>query len=167
VFGGSYTHSLDPAGRFVMPKKFRNSLGDDFYITRGLGCLCVFTRDFVDKDLANMMEDVSRGLRSLLDVDVVRLTRHYYRNMVLTGTDSQNRVQLTPEHRKYAGIEDDLVICGCRHYVELWAPAALEEYEKNNDRVEDILASASTVFSRSAAQAGGDTNAGVSQAGPT
>jgi MraZ protein len=148
-----------------MPKKFRHSLGEDFYITRGLGCLCVFTREFVDKQLMTEMEQLGTGLRSLLDMDIVRLNRHYFRNMVLTGADSQNRVQLTLEHRKYAGIEDELVICGCGNFLEIWSPAALEEYEKSNDRPEDIIASGAALLPRQTFRAPGEGNAGGPQAG--
>ena len=33
-FVGSYTHSLDAKKRVFVPAKFRDELGDEFYITR-------------------------------------------------------------------------------------------------------------------------------------
>lgn len=165
MFGGSFTHSLDSAGRFIMPKKFRNSLGEDFIITRGLGCLCVFTKTFVDQDLSNELQSLGSPLQSLLNPDIVRLTRHFFMDMVTTSTDSQNRVQLTPEHRRYAGIEEDVIICGCGNYLELWAPAALEEYRRQNDDIENIIASGGALLPLPV-KGFGDRDAGISSAGP-
>ena len=77
--------------------------------------------------------------------------------------DSQYRVALTPEHRRYAGIEDDIVVCGCGNYIELWSPEGLELYKQENDKVEDLIASGAAI---AAARASGEKDAGVSQASP-
>lgn len=166
MFGGSFSHSLDTVGRFVMPKRFRSSLGEDFIITRGLGCLCVFPRDYVDKTLALELGGLGTPLQSILNPDIVRLTRHFFMDMVQTNADSQNRVQLTPEHRKFAGIDSELVICGCGEYVELWAPQALEKYKKENGDADRIIASAEALIPMSVDRGVGERDAGVSQAGP-
>lgn len=165
MFGGSYTHSLDSAGRFVMPKKFRTSLGEEFIITRGLGCLCVFTRDYVDKTLTVELGGLGSPLQSLFNPDIVRLTRHFFMDMVTTSADSQNRVQLTPEHRKFAGIGSDLVACGCGEYIELWAPEALEMYKNDNGDAAMIIASAQAIIPANAERGSGDHDAGVPSAG--
>jgi len=165
MFGGSFAHSLDSAGRFVLPKKFRNNLGDDFAITKGLGCLCVFTKEYVDRQLSTEIEGLGSALQSLLDPDIVRLNRHFFGDMVTANADSQNRVQLTAEHRKYAGIENDVVVCGCGHYVELWSPVALEEYRATNGKIDDLISAGAVLMPR-IGRAGGDINAGVPQAGP-
>ena len=40
---GEYRHNTDAKGRVIVPAKFRESLGDCFYVTKGLdGCLFVF-----------------------------------------------------------------------------------------------------------------------------
>ena len=37
---GEYNHSIEPKGRLIIPSKFREILGEDFVITKGLdGCL--------------------------------------------------------------------------------------------------------------------------------
>jgi MraZ protein len=161
MFGGSYSHSLDSAGRFVMPKRFRTQLGEDFIITRGLGCLCVFPRDYVDKTLAVELGGLGTPLQALFDPNIVRLTRHFYMDMVQTNADSQNRVQLTPEHRKFSGIEDEVIVCGAGEYVELWSPAALEKYRSENSDPDRIIASAAALI-----PAGAGERDVVSQAGP-
>ena len=40
---GTYNHTIDVKGRLIVPSKFREELGEDFVITKGLdGCLFVF-----------------------------------------------------------------------------------------------------------------------------
>ena len=42
-FCGEYQHSVDAKGRMIIPQKFREILGTNFVVTRGLdGCLSVY-----------------------------------------------------------------------------------------------------------------------------
>lgn len=164
MFGGSYTHSLDSAGRFIMPKKFRHSLGENFVITRGLGCLCVFTEDFVNQQLVVELQHMGTPLQSLLNPDIVRLTRHFFNDMVTTSTDGQNRVLLTPEHMKFAGITDTVIVSGTGTYIELWSPEAYEQYKQGNLDADSVIASGAVL--KPLQPRPGESDAGVSQAGP-
>lgn len=165
MFAGTYRHNLDGAGRFVMPLEIRNSLGPRFCVTKGLGCLCVFTTDWLYK-IQDELTGIASPLTQLLNPEVSRLHRHFFSGMDETTTDKANRVQLTPEHRRYAGIEDIVVICGCGEYVELWSPAALAEYEKNSGRVEDLIRSGEALLAPVGPKSSGEDNAGISSAGP-
>ena len=41
---GEYQHNIDSKGRVIVPVKFREDLGECFYVTKGLdGCLFVRT----------------------------------------------------------------------------------------------------------------------------
>ena len=43
MFMGEYNHTIDTKGRLIIPSKFREELGDEFVVTKGLdGCLFVF-----------------------------------------------------------------------------------------------------------------------------
>ena len=43
MFRGEYNHTVDTKGRLIIPSKFREKLGDECIVTRGLdGCLFVF-----------------------------------------------------------------------------------------------------------------------------
>ena len=165
MFGGSFVHNLDSAGRFVMPKQFRFSLGMEFVITRGLGCLCVFTKDFMNGEITVPLGKLGTGLQSVLNPDIVRLNRHFYMDMATTKADSQNRVPLTPEHRRFARIKDEIVICGCGDYLELWSPEALAECKLTDDMAK-IIASGEKLLPGIGRRAVGEADAGVSQAGP-
>ena len=45
MFMGEYNHTIDAKGRLIVPSKFREQLGDEFVVTKGLdGCfLCTIT----------------------------------------------------------------------------------------------------------------------------
>ena len=43
---GEYQHNIDAKGRIIVPAKFRESLGDNFIITKGLdNCLFLYTNE--------------------------------------------------------------------------------------------------------------------------
>lgn len=43
MFMGEYNHTIDTKGRLIIPSKFREELGEEFVVTKGLdGCLFVF-----------------------------------------------------------------------------------------------------------------------------
>lgn len=46
MFIGEYHHSIDDKGRLIIPSKFREELGNNFIITRGIeNCLFVYSLD--------------------------------------------------------------------------------------------------------------------------
>ena len=43
MFMGEYNHTVDSKGRLIVPSKFREQLGDEFVVTKGLdNCLFVY-----------------------------------------------------------------------------------------------------------------------------
>ena len=43
---GEFNHNIDEKGRLIIPSKFREQLGDEFIVTKGLdGCLFVFPKN--------------------------------------------------------------------------------------------------------------------------
>ena len=43
MFMGEYSHTIDTKGRLIIPSKFREELGDEFVLTKGLdGCLSIY-----------------------------------------------------------------------------------------------------------------------------
>ena len=56
-FVGSYPHTLDAKKRVFIPAKYRDELGEEFYITRKFGkYLSVYTRD----DWQSYVEKIER-----------------------------------------------------------------------------------------------------------
>ena len=47
---GEYNHTIDAKGRLIVPAKFREVLGDEFVVTKGLdNCLFVYPNDDLKK----------------------------------------------------------------------------------------------------------------------
>lgn len=165
MYRGSYVHNLDSAGRVTLPKAVRSQIGLKFYIAKGVGCLCVFDEAWKN-ELERQLTKMGSPLQQLLNPDVARLNRHFFSGMQEVSIDGQNRVQLSPEHRRYAGITDEVVICGCGQYVEMWEPEALAVYWRTQGRVEDLVASGVELLPRKSEQAPLEKDDDVPQAGP-
>ena len=123
MFIGTYDHSLDPKGRVILPRKFRDELGQDMVFTKGIErCLYVFPlaefQSFADK------------LRSLPLTE--RPSRDFVRVFVAGASqesaDSQGRVVIPQALREYAGLAKDVVVVGQLSRIELWDKAEWERY---------------------------------------
>ena len=70
VFQGEFDHSVDDKGRVIIPTRFRSSLGERFYMTKGLGgCIFVYT----EGAYKNLSEALSSQRQ--LDEHTMRLQR--------------------------------------------------------------------------------------------
>ena len=46
MFMGRYNHTIDPKGRLSIPSRYREVLGDEFVVSKGMdGCLFVYTNE--------------------------------------------------------------------------------------------------------------------------
>ena len=46
MFMGEYSHTIDAKGRLIIPSRFREHLGEEFVLTKGLdGCLSIYPMD--------------------------------------------------------------------------------------------------------------------------
>ncbi len=135
VFQGEFDHSVDEKGRVIIPTRFRSSLGERFYMTKGLdGCIFIYT-EAAYKDLS---ETLSRQRQ--LDEHTLRLQRFF--TSTEASVDGQGRVAIPMKLREYAKIDEqgDVVILGTGSRIEIWAAAAWERY---NDTLSAEIISAS------------------------
>ena len=123
MFIGTYEHALDPKGRLILPRRFRDELGQEMVFTKGIErCLYVFP-------LAEF-EAFARKLQSLPLTQ--RPSRDFVRVFVSGASqdsaDAQGRVLIPQPLREYAGLAKDVVVVGQLSRVELWDKAAWERY---------------------------------------
>lgn len=113
MFIGTYEHNIDAKGRIIMPAKFREELGEAFYVTRGLnGCLFVLSTEQWDKFMATLS---SQPVSKVMDI-----TRFFCAGAEKAVPTPQGRI-LIPEHlRKYAKLEKDVTIIGSGSRAEIW-----------------------------------------------
>ena len=125
MFMGEYNHTVDPKGRLIIPAKFREQLGDEFVVTKGLdGCLFVYTKE----EWHNIEEKV-RGI-SMTSKDARKFSRFFFAGAAALELDKQGRILLPANLREYAGIDKEVVSVGVFSRVEIWSK---ERYLENND----------------------------------
>ncbi|MDY4919521.1 MAG: division/cell wall cluster transcriptional repressor MraZ [Phascolarctobacterium sp.] len=128
---GEYEHTLDAKGRLAMPAKLRESLGNNFIITKGLdGCLFVY-----DMDEWHKLE------AKLAALPMSRKTARDFMRFLFGGAcegecDKQGRVLIPLNLRRHAGLEKEAVIVGVGNRAEIWDAQKWAEYNESN--AEDV-----------------------------
>ncbi len=121
MFMGQYEHSIDAKGRAIVPAKYREELGDVFYITWGVdGCLYLYPRED--------WEVLARKLQSLPSSRQSRLIQRQIMSSASEVTlDRQGRILIPARLRRNAHLEKDLVFVGMINRVEIWDRDTFEE----------------------------------------
>ena len=125
---GEFNHSIDTKGRLIIPSKFREILGEDFVITKGMdGCLYLYP--------SNEWKTFEEKLRTLplTNKSARTFTRFFFGSAVDGGLDKQGRVLISSALRTFAGLEKDVVLVGVLDRVEIWDKA---KWDDNNAVVE-------------------------------
>ncbi len=124
---GEYNHSLDAKKRLFIPAKFRECLGDSFYITRKMNkpCLAVYSED--------EMEQIKDKLQSFPDSEVSDIKEFFFSKTSQVSPDANGRVGMTEALLKYAGIDKNAVIIGAGNHLQIWSEDAWQEQESGRN----------------------------------
>ena len=129
---GQYQHSIDAKGRLFIPAKFREELGETFYVTIGLdGCLSVYS----DTKWASLIEKVEA-----LPLSKARSMRTRFANAAKCEPDAQGRILIPANLREYAKLEKEVIITGASRCVELWNPERWAPIESEGLDPENLAA---------------------------
>lgn len=120
---GSYSHSLDVKGRVFVPAKFRQNLGNEYIVTRGIDkCIYVYSMEEWDK---------LNQLINTLPISKARDVKHYFFSIASTvEPDKQGRILLPSNLREFAEIDKEIIIAGMSDHVEIWSETNWDN--KNN-----------------------------------
>ena len=89
MFMGEYNHTIDAKGRLIVPAKFREILGDNFIVTKGLdGCLFVYPNDEWTR-----FEEKLKSL-PLTNKNARQFTRFFLAGAAACEVDKQGRILL-------------------------------------------------------------------------
>ena len=128
MFMGEYHHNVDPKGRLIVPSKFRDGLGQNFVITKGLdNCLFVYPMEewlVIEKKLKNLPFTKS---------DARAFVRFFFSGANECELDKQGRILLPSNLREYAKFDKDVVIIGVSSRIEIWAKELWENYIESED----------------------------------
>ncbi len=128
MFMGEFNHSVDEKGRLIMPAKFREGLGLNFVITKGLdNCLFVYPKA--------EWQNLEAKLKSLpvTNTSARAFSRFFFSGATEAELDKQGRVLLPPNLRDYSKLDRDVVVIGVSNRVEIWSKAEWERYIQQAD----------------------------------
>lgn len=136
MFMGEYNHTIDTKGRLIIPSKFRELLGDQFVVTRGLdGCLFLFPMD----EWKTFEEKLKK--LPLADKGARAFSRFFTAGATLCDIDKQGRALIPGTLREFANIDKDVILAGLLNRIELWSKERYEEINKfdNMDEIAEQL----------------------------
>ena len=125
-FVGSYSHSLDSKKRVFVPAKFREDLGNTFYITRKFD---TYLSIYTEEEWAAYLEKLEK-----LPESVAAEVQEF----ILGGAqkcvpDNSGRIIIDERLLKHAGINKNIVFVGAGRQIRVWAEELWNEREKNRD----------------------------------
>ena len=133
MFMGEYNHTIDAKGRMIVPSKFREQLGDQFVVTKGLdGCLFVYPDD--------EWKSIEEKFRSvpLTTKDARKFSRFFFAGAASCEIDKQGRILLPQILREFAGLEKDVVLVGVLSRIEIWSKDKWQETNTYDDMDEVV-----------------------------
>ncbi|MBU8613032.1 MULTISPECIES: division/cell wall cluster transcriptional repressor MraZ [Bacillus] len=134
MFMGEYQHTIDAKGRMIVPAKFREGLGEQFVLTRGLD-QCLFGYPM---DEWKQIEEKLKAL-PLTKKDARAFTRFFFSGATECELDKQGRVNIASSLLNYAKLEKECVVIGVSNRIELWSKVIWEQYtEEQEDSFAEI-----------------------------
>ena len=128
MFIGEHNHTLDDKGRITIPSKFREDLGEEFVITKGLdSCLFVYP-----KDEWTIFENKLKTL-PLTNKDARAFVRFFFAGASACSLDKQGRILIPSNLRKHARLEKESTIIGVATRVEIWSSETWKEYTEDDN----------------------------------
>ena len=125
MFMGEYNHTIDAKGRLIVPSKFREQLGNEFVVTKGLdGCVFVYSNEEW-KHIEEKFREIP-----LTTKDARKFSRFFFAGAASCEVDKQGRILLPANLREYAGIEKEVVSVGVLSRVEIWSK---DRWQDNGD----------------------------------
>ena len=131
---GEFHHTIDEKGRIIIPSKFREELGNNFIITRGLEeCLFIYSMENWNKITSklNSLPFTKRDARSF--------TRFFLSGATAAEFDKQGRINITSPLVSYAELKKECVIIGVGDRLEIWSSEKWNNfYEENKENLSNI-----------------------------
>lgn len=133
MFMGEYSHSVDAKGRLIVPAKFREQLGDQFVVTKGVdGCLYLYSQEEWKR-----IEEKFREM-NLTSKDARKFMRFFFAGAAMCEVDKQGRVLIPSVLREFAGLEKDVVLVGVLTKIEIWDKDRYDEANSYDDMDEIV-----------------------------
>ena len=110
---GTYEHSLDNAGRLIVPSKLREKLGNTFYLAVGVKENLTLYPMAAWAKLQERVSQLTTAQAAAMDV--------FFASAQLCEADKQWRFQVPSYLKEYAKIDRDVVITGNNDRAQIWS----------------------------------------------
>ena len=128
MFMGEYNHTVDQKGRVIVPSRFREQLGEEFVVTKGLDqCLYLYPKEEWEH-IEEQFQEVP-----LIKKEAREFARFFFAGAATCEIDKQGRALIPQVLRDYAKITKDLVSAGVMNKVEIWSKERWEQQSGCND----------------------------------
>ena len=134
MFMGEYHHNIDDKGRLIIPSKFRDKLGNEFIVTRGIEN-CLFAYSISD------WEKIVTKLQSLpfTKKDARSFVRFFLSGATCAEFDKQGRINITSPLISYADLTKECVVIGAGNRIEIWSSENWDNFFNSaKDNMSDI-----------------------------
>jgi MraZ protein len=141
MFMGEYSHTIDTKGRLIIPSKFREELGDEFVLTKGLdGCLSIYPMEQW-KIFEKKLEALPLTNKNARD-----FVRFFLSGAIECEIDKQGRFLISGNLREYAKLEKEVVIIGVGTRLEIWNREKWRNYSSDDNISADKIAENMTML---------------------
>lgn len=110
---GTYEHSLDQAGRLIVPSKLRDKLGSTFYLAVGVKENLTLYPMATWAKLQERVSQLTTSQAAAIDV--------FFASAQLCEADKQWRFQVPSYLKEYAKIDRDVVVTGNNDRAQIWS----------------------------------------------
>lgn len=122
-FFGHSRHQIDGKNRIRIPPKFKDKLGEEFFVARGTNnCIYAFNEETMEKYSQQFESSTAYE-----DDRKLALMRHFFNSIEEVKEDNQGRVLLPQDLVAYAQITKDIIISGSKDRLEIWSAEKWEE----------------------------------------
>lgn len=128
MFIGEYIYSIDEKKRFAIPLKFRQLLGKEAIITRGLDqCLFVYSIEGWEQ----LAEKLSK--LPLAQADARGFARLMLAGAIEAKFDNLGRILIPDYLKEYGFLKKKVVIVGVYNRLEIWDEKKWKDYKKKTE----------------------------------
>lgn len=131
---GTYPHSLDNAGRLIVPSKLRDKLGNTFYLAVGVKENLTLYPMAAWQKLQERVSQLTTAQAAAMDV--------FFASAQLCEADKQWRFQVPSYLKEYAKIDRDVVITGNNDRAQIWSAdnwAAKTRQQLNPENIASLM----------------------------
>ena len=128
MFMSQYNHTVDTKGRLIIPSKFREILGEEFVVTKGMdGCLFAYANDDW-----KVFEEKLTSL-PITNKDARKFARFFLAGAASVEVDKQGRILIPSHLREFGELEKDVVLVGVGSRIEIWNREKWEAENADDD----------------------------------